>query len=294
MLRTGSELAGQRSFLANYAERLGAVVSRNQARAALVHAKNQAEAAAMLSREAALQARAADAAKTEFLTSMSHELRTPLNAIIGFSELIATDVLGDIPPEQRKSYAEDIRTAGVHLLSIINDILDLAKIEAGKCELPAEAVSLKRITAAAAAMVRGQAATKGVALTVDAIPGSIAVSGDERRLKQVVINLLSNAIKFTDTGEIRVTIGSSGDTAVLTVRDTGIGIAAEDLQRVLQPFVQAGNSLTRGVGGTGIGLPLAKSIVELHGGTLTLDSRHGHGTTVTVSLPLRAAVQAAA
>jgi len=229
-------------------------------------------------------AEGANHAKSQFLANMSHELRTPLNAIIGFSEVISSALFGPLDARYR-DYAQDIHGSGHHLLRIINDLLDLSKVEAGRLELKDTPVSIAAIFETCRRMVSDRAAAGGI--TLDFRPTDLEVSGDELRLEQVLLNLVSNAVKFTPNGghvAVSASLALSGE-VVVTVADSGIGMAAEDIPRALQPFGQIDNSLARPHGGTGLGLPLALRLVELHGGTLTIDSAPGKGTTVTVVLP---------
>jgi two-component system, cell cycle sensor histidine kinase PleC len=215
---------------------------------------------------------------------MSHELRTPLNAIIGFSEVLSSALFGPLDARYR-DYAQDIHGSGHHLLQIINDLLDLSKVEAGRFELHDGQIQIAAMFEASRRMVSDRAAAAGVALEIE--PTRLEITGDELRLEQVLLNLISNAVKFTPSGgkiHIAAALGPGGDVSV-SVADTGIGMAADEIPRALQPFGQIDNSLTRPHGGTGLGLPLAKRLVELHGGTLTLDSEPGRGTTVTFALP---------
>lgn len=224
----------------------------------------------------------ASRSRGDFLALMSHELRTPLNAIIGFSEVMRDRLLGDLLPRYRE-YAADINDSGRHLLTIISDILDLAKAEAGKLVLAEEQVDLADLIEACRRIMSGRLADAGITLTVTVPP--LQLRADPVKLKQVVINILSNAAKFTPAGG-RIDIAATADAAGLrlVIADTGIGIAAEDLPRVMEPFVQV-DPHRQGGGGTGLGLPLARKLTELHGGAIRVDSKPGHGTTVTVSLP---------
>jgi PAS domain S-box-containing protein len=229
-------------------------------------------------------AESANQAKSQFLANMSHELRTPLNAIIGFSEVISSALFGPLDARYR-DYAQDIHGSGHHLLRIINDLLDLSKVEAGRLELRDTPVPIAAIFETCRRMVIDRAAMGGVSLDFQST--DLEVSADELRLEQVLLNLVSNAVKFTPAGgdvAVSARLALSGE-VMITVADSGIGMAPEDIPRALQPFGQVDNSLARPHGGTGLGLPLAQRLVELHGGTMTLDSALGKGTTVTVVLP---------
>jgi PAS domain S-box-containing protein len=229
-------------------------------------------------------AESANRAKSQFLANMSHELRTPLNAIIGFSEVISSALFGPLDARYR-DYAQDIHGSGHHLLRIINDLLDLSKVEAGRLELHDLPVHIAALFETCRRMVSERAAAAGIDLDFRAT--DLVVSADELRLEQVLLNLASNAVKFTPTGgriSVSAALALSGET-VISVADTGIGMAPEDVPRALQPFGQIDNSLARPHGGTGLGLPLAQRLVELHGGSMTIDSELGKGTTVTIVLP---------
>ena len=229
---------------------------------------------------------AANRAKSEFLANMSHELRTPLNAIIGFSEIIKEQVFGPVENQRYREYAENIHGSGNHLLSLINDLLDLSKIEAGKMELDEEAFDLAELAEEAATMVADQLEQSGLVLR-RALPAGHVVWADRRKLKQVLLNLLSNAIKFSSQGaEVELSVGETADGhPFLTVRDHGIGMAPEDLDRALSLFGQT--EVGRAAGGTGLGLPLARQLVGLHGGELVFDTAPGVGTQATARLPTR-------
>ena len=233
---------------------------------------------------------AADAAsrtKSEFLANMSHELRTPLNAIMGFSEIIQNEMFGHIDIPQYVEYARDIYGSGAHLLDIINDILDLSKVEAGKFELIEEHVAIEEVVFAVCNIVKGKADEKNLHIA-PRLPGVMPkLHADKRALKQMMLNLLSNAVKFTPKdGEVSISASVAPDGAVeLSVSDSGIGIAPQDMDKVLAPFGQVDSALAREHEGTGLGVPLVKAMIELHGGTLDIDSAPGEGSTVTLRFP---------
>ncbi|MBK1671090.1 hypothetical protein CKO28_24080 [Rhodovibrio sodomensis] len=232
------------------------------------------------------KAELANKSKTEFLANMSHELRTPLNAVIGFAEVIEGQLLGEIGNPRYRAYASDIRESGQHLLSLINDILDHAKIEAGRRELHEEWLRLPDLIHATVRLVRERAHDRGIHLDVVPAARLPQVYADQRGVKQILLNLLTNAIKFTpEQGRVSVRTEVSADGLWLEVADTGIGIAEHDIDKAMAPFGQADNWLTREHEGTGLGLALCKQLAELHDGTLTLDSTPGAGTRVRVTLP---------
>jgi len=232
-----------------------------------------------------LEVELANRHKSEFLANMSHELRTPLNAIIGFSEVLSQRMFGEVNPKQAE-YLEDIQTSGQHLLSLINDILDLSKIEAGKMELQPSRFALGPALQSVVMMIRERAAARGIELRSSVDPDIGVVEADERKIKQVVLNLLTNAVKFTPAGgQIHLRGKRDGDGVVVTVADTGIGIAPADQARVFEEFTQARAGESREQEGTGLGLTLSRAFVELHGGNLWVESELGKGSTFTFTLP---------
>jgi signal transduction histidine kinase len=241
------------------------------------------------------EAEAASRAKSEFLANMSHELRTPLNAIIGFSEVLKAEMLGPLGTDRYRFYAQDIFDSGHHLLEVISDILDISKVEAGEFELHAEATDIGDIIDQSLRLVRERAEAAGIALEVELEPGLPQLRLDRRLIKQSLINLLSNAIKFSpDPGRVTVRAERAADGAVLvSVSDAGIGIADQDIPSVLQPFSQLESAFSRSHQGTGLGLPLAKSFIEAHGGTLEIRSALGEGTAVSLRLPPQGAIEGA-
>jgi signal transduction histidine kinase len=231
------------------------------------------------------QLEAASRHKSEFLANMSHELRTPLNAIIGFSEILAEKMFGDIN-EKQTEYLQDILESGRHLLSLINDILDLSKIEAGRMELERTEFDLPSAIDNALILVRERATRRGIRLTSTIDPRLGTIGGDERKVKQVLLNLLSNALKFTpEGGQIDVSAGVQDGMAEIAVTDTGVGIAPEDQQAVFEEFRQVGTA-DKKAEGTGLGLALSRKFIELHGGRIWVKSQLGAGSTFTFSLPL--------
>ena len=224
--------------------------------------------------------------KSEFLANMSHELRTPLNAVIGFSEVLLERMFGEVNPKQEE-YLNDILSSGKHLLSLINDILDLSKIEAGRMELESQPFDLPAALDNALTLIRERAARHGLRLEVTVDPGLGEVKGEERKVKQVLLNLLSNAVKFTpEGGKISLSASLNDGMAEISVTDTGVGIAREDQEAIFEEFRQVGSDYARKREGTGLGLALARRLVALHGGKLWVESEPGKGSTFTFTLPV--------
>ena len=272
-------------LLESYCSQLGNLAEHRYSSLALLEAKQQAEKAASVAHEAMLKAKAADHAKSNFLANMAHELRTPLNAIIGFSEVIKLDQIQ--MRENYPEYAGYIHDAGTILLDIINGILDLARIEAGYVMLQEELVAIGELIKSSINTIRPIAERKSIEIICDIQKPATMIYIDSTKFKQVTLNLLSNAVKFTEPrGRIQVTsmLHKSGD-LVLSIRDTGIGIPPEQIERIFEPFEQIADHLTREHEGTGLGLPIAKALIELHGGELVLSSKPGAGTTATLRLP---------
>jgi signal transduction histidine kinase len=230
---------------------------------------------------------AASRHKSEFLANMSHELRTPLNAIIGFSEVLGELMFGELN-EKQAEYVQDILSSGRHLLSLINDILDLSKVEAGRMELELTHFDLPAAIGAAVILVRERATRHGLALDVSVDDRLGLFVGDERKIRQVLLNLLSNAVKFTpEGGRITVRAAPADGFVEISVSDTGIGIAAEDQEAIFQEFRQVGTDYARKREGTGLGLALARRFIDLHGGRIWVKSQPGEGSTFTFTVPVR-------
>jgi signal transduction histidine kinase len=230
-------------------------------------------------------AEAASKSKSAFLASMSHELRTPLNAVLGFSETMLSEPYGPVGSPRYRDYLDSIHTSGAHLLTLINDILDIARFDAGQGELREDVFDTAVEIGDTVRMMLPQAENAGVALVVDLAPQLPHMRGDRRRIRQILLNLLSNALKFTARGTVTVRAYRTAEGMVMQVNDTGIGMRREDFSKALEPFGQVDSSLARKYEGTGLGLPLTRQMVELHGGHLELDSVLGQGTSVTVTLP---------
>ncbi len=235
------------------------------------------------------RAEAANRSKSEFLANMSHELRTPLNAIIGFSEVMLSQMFGPMGSDKYAEYSRDIHRSGQFLLDVINDILDMSKIEAGRMSLECETLQVDAALDEVMRLITPRAFEGGVSVERQ-VPQGFTLWADRRAFKQVLINLLSNAVKFTpEGGRITVSALASNGVMAIAIRDTGIGIPARDIEKLGRPFEQVENQFTKSRGGSGLGLAISKSFVELHGGTLTIRSTVGHGTEVTVTFPLRQA-----
>jgi len=250
--------------------------------------ESQAREAVTLTHDLAAAKEAADGAskaKSAFLASMSHELRTPLNAVLGFAEIIRDQVFGRQDIDRYSAYAADVHASGQHLLTLINDILDLSKIEAGRMELHEEVVDLDSILASALSVMKGAADSRGVTLRRLARE-RVALRADAMKLKQCVLNVVSNAIKFTPSGgTVTIKVWADPEVLCIAVVDTGVGIAPADLDKVFQPFGRIDDAYTRTAEGTGLGMPITKSFMELHGGTVDLLSEPGRGTAVHLILP---------
>jgi signal transduction histidine kinase len=230
---------------------------------------------------------AANKAKSEFLANMSHELRTPLNAIIGFSELMKLEIRGPIENDDYRHYVTNIRDSGEHLLGVINDMLDVAKIEAGRMELHEEEFDIVEVAGEVVRLLGDRACRDGITIKTGLPVGLPRIRADKGKIRQIMLNLVTNAIKFTPAaGVITITARrSAGGRIKLAVEDTGIGIPPEQLAHVMEAFVQLGNVFTRAHHGSGLGLPLCRALTELHDGSMELASEVGKGTRVTISLP---------
>lgn len=234
------------------------------------------------------RAEAANRTKSEFLANISHELRTPLNAIIGFSEIMQVGLFGDLGSPKYREYCRDIHGSGQHLLEVINDILDMSKIEAGHLKLNTETFVVETLVNDTMRLMSTRAAMKNICLNCAVFPADLKIEADKRAIKQILLNLLSNAVKFTpECGEVHVNVRQAANEMVFQISDSGIGIPAHMLDKIGQPFVQVVNQYTKNHKGSGLGLAISRSLVELHGGSIVIDSAEGKGTTVTLSIPQR-------
>jgi two-component system cell cycle sensor histidine kinase PleC len=232
-------------------------------------------------------AEAASHAKSTFLSSMSHELRTPLNAIIGFSDALMIGIPGHSCEPRCHEYLGHVRSSGHHLLALINDILDLSKIEAGKMPIQAVPTAIGEVVEECVEIIRGRAEAKAITLTSVGLRTDLTAIVDPRRLRQILFNLLANAVKFTpEGGQVIAEVDWEPHQLSIAVADTGIGMSAEEIEVALTPFGQVPSNLSEAEAGTGLGLPLSRRLAEMHGGSLTVSSIPGQGTTVTVLLPL--------
>jgi two-component system cell cycle sensor histidine kinase PleC len=272
MRNRGKPSARRPSLLLAYSETLGQMISRQRSERALAGAKIEADVA--------------NRAKSEFLASMSHELRTPLNAIIGFAEIMR-DTVGRAKPEKQREYSEHILSAGQHLLSLVSDILDMAKIESGSVELDIQTYEIDELIDSCVVMLEPRIASKKQRIGVQIEKGLARLRCDGRRMKQVLLNLLSNAHKFTPEGGmlgVEAANARAGGIAIRVV-DSGIGMSPDELLDAMQPFRQVSSALSRTHEGTGLGLPIAKRLVELHGATFRVESKKNVGTCVSLEFP---------
>lgn len=232
-------------------------------------------------------------AREHFFANMSHELRTPLNAILGFSEVLKEEMFGPLANERYREYIEIIHKSGSHLLNLINDVLDMAKLGAGKLEMHFESVELAEVVHDCVRVVEQQANQSRIRICIAPCDGIGRLEADDKRLRQMLLNLLSNAVKFTrDGGEIRVSAVRYQGSIAISVSDTGVGIKPDDIPRILEPYEQIDSEIGRKHDGTGLGLPLVKELARLHGGTLAIESKVGVGTTATITLPCARASRA--
>jgi len=278
--------------MANVGTQLGRVIERMRAEEALRNNNFQLQEA--LSENRALcedlktkqcQLEIASKHKSQFLANMSHELRTPLNAILGYTQLIVNRIYGDVPDKIKEALSR-IDVSGRHLLDLINDVLDLSKIEAGQLRLSLKPYAMKDVVHEVVVAMEPLASRKQLSFTWKLPANLPAVTGDERRIKQVLLNLIGNAIKFTDSGEVGVHIVLDNDRFKVSVVDTGPGISPADQARIFDEFQQADSSATREKGGTGLGLAIVKRIIELHGGTVGVESTLGRGSVFWITLPI--------
>ena len=282
--RTGR--GGATSLLDQYVCRIGVVVERQKAEIALRTARQKAETAAQEALIALRKTEAANRAKSEFLANMSHELRTPLNAIIGFSEAMMTEMFGPIGA-QYQSYATDIHRSGQHLLQLVQDILDISKIEHGNVELNESVIEMRDLVESAIAIVSSRARESRIHIEWSVADGAEHLYADEKCLRQMILNIVVNAIKFSrPDGRIDLVAGISKNGSYrLSIADNGIGIHSDEIPRLMQPFEQMARSMTRSHEGYGLGLPMVNSLTRLHGGRLEIQSKPGVGSLVTIILP---------
>jgi two-component system cell cycle sensor histidine kinase PleC len=263
-----------------------------QERESLIASLREANIQSMAAQERAMTA---NKAKSEFLANMSHELRTPLNAVIGFSEIMREQMFGPLGHNRYREYSGLIHSAGTHLLGLINDVLDMSKIEAGKLELHPEQFDLKTVIGECADLMAERAAAAKVDLATDICDAALPVFADRRAMNQILLNLLSNAVKFTlPGGRICIRATTRGSRMIFSVEDNGVGIPAADLHRLGKPFVQVHNQAGILHTGTGLGLALVRALAEKHQGSMRIQSEEAVGTTVTVELPVRASMSVAA
>jgi two-component system, cell cycle sensor histidine kinase PleC len=264
----------QSSLMSEYASLMGDAVLRHRARVAETSARLEAEFASRI--------------KSEFIANMSHELRTPLNSIIGFSKLIAEQKVRPLAPAECQEYASLIQDAAGHLLAVINDILDISKIQSGKFQLNTREMSVDEVLRPCVAGLKLMAETAGVTLSSKIADDLPEVSADGVKLRQVFTNLVTNAIKFTPAGgtvEAHALYDGSNGRVIVAIRDTGVGMTNEEMRVAITPFGQVDGGHNRWREGTGLGLPIAEALTKLHGGELTIESTKDVGTTVTISLP---------
>ncbi len=274
-------------LIASESELMDTVRDLQKSRATLEHQAQQLVDLAEKYSMEKTRAEAANRSKSEFLANMSHELRTPLNAIIGFSEVMETGLFGPLGGEKYHEYACDINRSGQYLLDVINDILDMSKIEAGRMTLDLQACDFAAIVDESLRIISPRAEDDNIEISSD-IQENLTVHGDRRALKQIMLNLLSNAIKFTPSGgKVDVSVAGNDEQLRISITDTGIGIPTQDIEKLARPFEQVENQFTKSRSGSGLGLAISRSLVEMHGGLLSIESEEGAGTTVSYSLPIK-------